>query len=69
MDTTLQSWEIFKVALLLLLSFSDYMLEQLKVSLRYPLTLLVFFFYFFSLLFLLCFEWEIIGISGNAAWR
>lgn len=35
------------MALLLLLSFSDYILEQLKVSLRYPLTLLVFF-YFFS---------------------
>lgn len=42
----------FKVALLLfLLSFSDYISEQLKVSLRYLLTFALF-------LFLPCLRWE-----------
>lgn len=50
----------FKVALLLfLLSFSDYISEQLKVRLRYLLTLLFFYFFCAS-------EGKIIYTSGNA---
>lgn len=46
MDMTLQAQsrrdKAFKVALLFLLSFSDYISEQLKVSFRYLLALLFF---------------------------
>lgn len=46
MDMTLQAQsrrdKVFEVALLFLLSFSDYISEQLKVSFRYLLALLFF---------------------------